>query len=173
MRKLVLLVIIILLFVNAASVADAKPTPAPKPTPTPTPTPIYTHTITPTPPVIVNNGVTDTVTSTNYDAKNKYMLFTWKYPDGNTACSSKSPNTGSITIGNKYVSSSCIVGVTGTWKISVDEYRYLGGGKYVLRGTSLFPFDVVEAPEFSKFGLAVPLFLIGIFYTRLRKSILK
>ncbi len=125
----------------------------------------YNHTISPSPPIPVLTVVTDTVTpnpaSATFDGK--YMLFQWQRPTNGLAHLAFVPNRG-----NQYTDS-FKVQQTGLWTIKSDEVA-IGRPD----GKSSVQFMVVQAPEFGKFGLAaLPLFLIGILYLRLRKSILK
>ncbi len=131
----------------------------------PVPTYTYNHTISPSPPVAVSTLVTDTVTpnpaSATFDGR--FMLFQWQRPTNGLAHLAFVPKS------NNQYESSFKVEQTGLWTIKSDE---VGIGRP--DGKSSVQFNVVPAPEFGKAGLAaVPLFLIGIFYMRLRKSILK
>ncbi|MCZ7357400.1 MAG: hypothetical protein O8C66_06865 [Candidatus Methanoperedens sp.] len=164
MRKLVLLVIIIFLSANAASAPGTYK---------------YTHTLTgtATPPgsdnFAINTLVTDTVTPNPSSANfiGNSMSFNW-------VVGSSTVSTQCIAnIGNQYISYFTPGQISNKWKINAKEFSngfcsgtLAQGSRY---SSSSKGFEVIAAPEFSKFGLAVPLLLIGIFYTRLRKSILK
>ncbi len=64
--------------------------------------------------------------------------------------------------------------IIGKWEIETEELRRIGNrNKWIKIGESETTFTVIQVPEFGKFGQVIPLFLMGIFYMRLRKNIPK
>ncbi len=174
MKNYLILVAVFAAFIsiNAGSIAGSAAAPQPAIVPQP-PSYGYNHTLTPVPPIPQNTFVTDVVTPIPSFATfvGKTMTFYWMRPphDGyrrtTIACRDTSPK-----ISNSY-KDSCVPDTTGKWQInSYESYTWRGRS---MQRASVINFNVVQAPEFNKLGLVVPLFLIGIFYMGMKKIILK
>lgn len=98
-----------------------------------------------------------------------YMRFQWKDP------ADKNRRVAIVPLNKKddtYIDTFLIPAIIGKWEIGTDEFKRIKRSLYRI-GSSKTNFNVIQAPEFGKFGLVIPLLLAGIFYLGLRKKIVK
>jgi hypothetical protein len=124
---------------------------------------VYVHTLEPKGDVNIGTKIKDTVSPSSGNFLGYQMRFKWIRPNNGVAQLTFSPMKN-----NEYIDS-YIPGETGRWKIQSLEYIKKTSNQNT---NSEKTFNVVQVPEFSPLGLAVPLFLIGLFYTGLRKRML-
>lgn len=123
----------------------------------------YVHTLDPDGDVIIGTKIKDTVSPSSGNFLGHQMLFKWIRPNHGIA---------QITIAqkknNQYIDS-YTPDTIGEWKIQSTEFIKKKSSQKPKSETS---FNVIQAPEFGLLGLTVPLLLIGLFYTGLRKRML-
>ncbi|MDO8726597.1 MAG: hypothetical protein Q7J35_11065 [Candidatus Methanoperedens sp.] len=128
---------------------------------------VYDHSLDPVGDVNIGTRITDTVSpSPSSEVFLGYqMRFKWWRPGDGVAQLTFAP----INLARNEYIDSYTPDTTGTWKIQSLEYIKKKSNQNT---NSEKTFNVVQVPEFGPLGLAIPLFLIGLFYTGLRKRML-